>query len=276
MKAMRPGSDAPAPAAPPAVAASPPLREDLRIAAWLALACALAIAALFPYLLDLMPALRAKLPLPLALLVPLQALQGGLLMGALALFGLRMGPRAGLDAPWLRALATGRPRPDVPWARCLGIGVGVGAVLVGLSLLVDPHLPPPLHPLPEPGAAAAWKGLLASFYGGIGEEVQLRLFLMTLVVWIGARLRRRSPTAPLYWLAIVATALLFGAGHLPAAADVWPLTPLVVLRTLLLNGIAGMAFGWLYWRRGLEAAMFAHFCADLVLHVAVPLFAGAG
>lgn len=252
----------------------PPLREDLRLAAWLALACALAVAALFPYLLDLMPQLRAKLAVPIAVLVPLQALQGGLFMGALAFLGLRMGPRAGLDAPWLRALVTGRPRPVVPWAGCALLGAGVGAVLVGLSLLVDPALPPPLHPLPEPGAAAAWKGLLASFYGGIGEEVQLRLFLMTLLVWTWARLCRRPPSVATYGFAIATAALLFGAGHLPAAADVWPLTPLVVLRTLLLNGVAGLAFGWLYWRRGLEAAMLAHFCTDLVLHVAVPLLAG--
>jgi membrane protease YdiL (CAAX protease family) len=35
--------------------------------------------------------------------------------------------------------------------------------------------------------------------------------------------------------------------------------------------VAGIVFGWLYWRRGLEMAMLGHFCADLVLHVATPL-----
>ena len=38
---------------------------------------------------------------------------------------------------------------------------------------------------------------------------------------------------------------------------------------VVLNSLAGIAFGWLYWRRGLEAAMIAHFAADLVLHVLV-------
>jgi membrane protease YdiL (CAAX protease family) len=42
-------------------------------------------------------------------------------------------------------------------------------------------------------------------------------------------------------------------------------------RTLLLNGIAGLVFGWFYVRHGLESAMLSHFCADLVLHVAAPL-----
>ena len=40
---------------------------------------------------------------------------------------------------------------------------------------------------------------------------------------------------------------------------------------MLLNGVGGMLFGWLYWKHGLMAAMLAHFSADIVLHVAVPL-----
>ena len=60
-------------------------------------------------------------------------------------------------------------------------------------------------------------------------------------------------------------------GHLPAADRLWGLEPVVVLRTLLLNGMAGVAFGWLYWKRGIEMAMLAHFSADIVLHVLAPL-----
>jgi hypothetical protein len=40
-----------------------------------------------------------------------------------------------------------------------------------------------------------------------------------------------------------------------------------------LNGLGGLAFGWLYWKRGLESAMMAHFSADIVLHVITPLVA---
>ena len=55
------------------------------------------------------------------------------------------------------------------------------------------------------------------------------------------------------------SALLFGAGHLPTTATLMPLTPLVITRALLLNGLGGIVFGWLYWKRGLLAAMLAHF-----------------
>ena len=46
---------------------------------------------------------------------------------------------------------------------------------------------------------------------------------------------------------------------------------LLFLSTLLGNGIGGMVFGWLYWKRGLIAAVTAHFAADIVLYVMAPV-----
>jgi membrane protease YdiL (CAAX protease family) len=74
-----------------------------------------------------------------------------------------------------------------------------------------------------------------------------------------------------FWAANILTALVFGIGHLPATAAIAPLSAVVIARALVLNGIAGIAFGWLYWQSGLEAAMLANFTADLVLHVVSPL-----
>jgi membrane protease YdiL (CAAX protease family) len=51
------------------------------------------------------------------------------------------------------------------------------------------------------------------------------------------------------------------------------LNPLVITCALLLNGLGGLAFGWFYWKQGLESAMTAHFSADVVLHVITPLAA---
>jgi len=50
-----------------------------------------------------------------------------------------------------------------------------------------------------------------------------------------------------------------------------PLTPLVILRTVVMNGLLGIVLGWLYWKRGLEAAMISHFSADIILHVLLAL-----
>jgi membrane protease YdiL (CAAX protease family) len=131
--------------------------------------------------------------------------------------------------------------------------------------------------MPAPKAAiptdiARWKGFLASFYGGLGEELLLRLFVMTLLLWAAWKgFARALPSPPplAAWSAIVLAAIIFGAGHLPAAGQVWPLDAVVVFRTVFLNMIAGIPCGWLFWRHGLEPAVAAHFSADIVLHVIV-------
>jgi membrane protease YdiL (CAAX protease family) len=122
-----------------------------------------------------------------------------------------------------------------------------------------------------------WKGALASLYGGITEELLCRLFLLSalalLLAWLlGTRDGLRSWT---FWTANLLAALLFGFGHLPATARLLPLTPLVVTRALIHNGLPGLAMGWLFWRRGLESAMLAHGVTDIVLHVLTPAIAGA-
>ena len=60
--------------------------------------------------------------------------------------------------------------------------------------------------------------------------------------------------------------------HLPQAASLLgPLTVKLTVYVLLLNGIGGLVFGWMYWRHGLIAAMFTHFVTDLVAKVVWPL-----
>jgi len=49
------------------------------------------------------------------------------------------------------------------------------------------------------------------------------------------------------------------------------LTPILLTRSIVLNGIAGIIFGWLYWQYGLAAAMLSHFSADIILHVISPM-----
>jgi hypothetical protein len=46
---------------------------------------------------------------------------------------------------------------------------------------------------------------------------------------------------------------------------------MVIARTLILNGVAGIIFGWLYMKNGLESAMIGHFSCDITLHVLFPL-----
>ncbi len=114
-----------------------------------------------------------------------------------------------------------------------------------------------------------WAGALASIYGGVNEEVLLRLFLFTLIYFILNKCFRVSinKRLPVLWVTNILVALIFGIGHLPAAFKLIPPSTFEIFRVLFLNGIAGLVFGWLYWSRGLWAAIAAHLVTDLMIHV---------
>ncbi len=259
-------------------ASSPAWKPDLKTAATWGLLAGLSAVAVLPYLRRLTPEAFAKTSLSFPMLATLQGVQAFVLLGLLSLFGLRMGHRVGLGSPLLQGFF-GAPRTATPatpatlrpWHTLL-LGVVAALAIIGLSLVLDPMLPARLHPAAAPAAAtSAFEGFLASFYGGIAEELQLRLFLMTLLVWMLTLAGRHRPKPALFWLAIVIAAIAFGAGHLPAAEKVWGLSGIVVFRTIALNAVGGLVFGWLYWKRGIEMAMLGHFGADIVLHVLAPL-----
>lgn len=112
-----------------------------------------------------------------------------------------------------------------------------------------------------------WTGALACIYGGVNEEVLLRLFLFTLVYFLFSKVIKSRNRAPLLWSVNLLVALLFGIGHLPAAFKLTSPSAFEIFRVLFLNGIAGIVFGWLYWSRGLWTAIAAHFVTDLIIHV---------
>lgn len=98
-------------------------------------------------------------------------------------------------------------------------------------------------------------------YGAVIEEVMLRLFFMSLVTFVLWKLfdrRAEKPSAAVLIAANVIAALLFAAGHLPTTAVMMGLTPMIIFRCFLLNGVFGLAFGWLYRKYGLRYAMIAH------------------
>ncbi|MGA2819086.1 MAG: CPBP family glutamic-type intramembrane protease [Anaerolineales bacterium] len=243
--------------------------------------------AIIPYSLTLQSqALKTtRLPLPLWILIPIQVLEGGVLYALLAGVGLFLAGRIGLGAPildgWLRAknVKKAARRILLP-SIVLGV-LGSLLILVIEITIFSPLLGADLKriviPLPANLTPPAWQGLLAAFYGGFDEEILLRLFALSLLAWLGARMGRQPSGRPqtfVLWIANILAAILFGLGHLPAtAAAGLPIDALVVTRAVVLNGLLGIGFGWLYFTYGLESAMLAHFSADLILHVVAPLLA---
>ena len=98
-------------------------------------------------------------------------------------------------------------------------------------------------------------------YGAVIEEVMLRLFLMSLAAFLLHMIFDRGKDKVSTWVFIVANiicALLFAAGHLPANEMLFGLSPMIIARCFLLNGVFGLLFGRLYRKYGLQYAMLAH------------------
>ena len=240
----------------------------------------LAFFCVLPYAMALqggaMDAAAEKAELSATAMLALGALQQAVMLAVFAVVGLGAARRLGLSAPLSEAWLTGRSlaaevgawwRPAIIW------GVVAGVLILGLAEVFKPYMPSGFEALAA--EMTWWQGLLASFYGGIAEEVMLRLFLLSVLALVLRSLFARGteglPDA-VFWIANIVAAVIFGVGHLPAVMGQLEITAVVVTYAVLLNGILGVGCGVLFRRHGLECAMLAHFTADIVLHVMPPLF----
>lgn len=235
----------------------------------------LAALAIIPIAQDMLGAVIVKMErpgIPLPLLILIGAVQNLALLAITLWLGLKLSRSLGLRLPLLEAWVNGLPAPSGRLAPILKsgllVGLVVGIIVLSCLLLLAPRLPN--LPFLIAARLPIWKRFLACIYGGVYEELFTRLFLLTVIAWIANR-SWRKPTPKLsnaaFWFANIFTAIAFGLGHLPSASLLMPITAIVVVAALLLNGIAGIAFGYLYRSRGLEAAMIAHFTADFVIYV---------
>jgi len=235
----------------------------------------LGVIAILPYTVDLLgSSIMRGAPaseMPLVLVVALAIIQNGILLSVAILIGMILSESIGLQMPLIRAWASGERPVNVKAVVLPGIvaGAAVGIVLVTVeALFFLKHLPEALLPLFD---IPLWKRLLAGIvYGGFTEELLMRLFLLSLMAWLLGKWWKTTegmPRSGVFWTAIILVAVLFGLGHLPVTSAMTPITESLVVRALVLNGIAGIAFGYLYWKRGLEAAMLAHMSTHLVMQI---------
>ena len=119
--------------------------------------------------------------------------------------------------------------------------------------------------------------IIASFaYGGVFEEILMRLFLMTLFAWLISKIFYRKekeiPTIVLI-IANIISALLFAALHLPSTKMLFGyLDWLIILRCFFLNGLFGLSFGYLYRKYGIYYSMLSHFGVHLISKIIWLLF----
>ena len=120
-----------------------------------------------------------------------------------------------------------------------------------------------------------YKMISGLLVGGIIEEVMMRLFFMSLIVFVISKVfyknKKEIPTLAFVIANIIST-LLFAAGHLPSTATMTVLTPVIVFRCFLFNGGLGLSFGYLYRKHGIGYAMIAHGLVHLISDICMLIF----
>ncbi|MCY9669811.1 CPBP family intramembrane metalloprotease [Paenibacillus alginolyticus] len=254
-----------------------PIHKNRRLILSLTLLGAFGGSTVLPYQLSIMSGglsqTMDQTGLPFGVIIALMVFQVTVMTLIASWVGLSLAAKVGLDLPiWRSWLNEGRFIGfSKKWLVISFLGSFVGTLLV---LVLEIYLFQPFLPaIPAAPSVSLWKGALTLFYGGIVEEVLVRLCLMTLLVWVFSRFLRNRTHIPtyLYGLAIIVAALLFGLGHLPATQTLFgELTPALIVRALISNGLLGIFFGYLYWKKGLEYAILSHMVGDFFLHVVWP------
>lgn len=219
-----------------------------------------------------------QVPLPLPDFLPLSPslfrlltlVQPLLLLTVMAAIGTALAPRVGFKVPLIEALYNRERIFTVVRSQLIPattVTLVVFMTLLGLQGIADPHLPPAYLAVNQ-NAETLMPPLTRFLYGGITEEILMRWGLMTLLVWIPWKVLQKSSGKPhnsLVWGAIGVTAILFGAGHLPLLLELVPQASAFLVTYIIgLNALVGLAMGWLYWKRGLEAAIMAHILFHLL------------
>lgn len=194
----------------------------------------------------------------------LSLIQPTLLLSLAVWVGTKLAPTVHLRAPILETMLTEKRLPSSSTSHVL---YGLAGGLAGGMLLLGAQAvqPPGLEVLQEKMRVPVVTRVL---YGGITEEILIRWGLMTSLLWAGFRIFQSTegpPSVPLVGGSIVASALLFGAGHLPVAmhfADA--VTIWLIAFVVLANAVFGILAGFLFWYKGLSCAIIAHMMTHLV------------
>lgn len=201
---------------------------------------------------------------PLWFLSVVQGVQAGLLLALFAWGGAVLSPRVGLHAPVFEALVEGRSWA-APLARQLIPGLIGGLVLAVVPWYFVSHTL--IYKIASPRTL-----FVGISYGGVSEEIFMRWGLMTFFVWLGWRILQHSDGAPsssTVWTSIIASAVIFGAGHLPVTYRLQGhLTGAAILSVIAGGTTFGIVAGYLYWRYGLESAMICHAVSHIIAYAA--------
>lgn len=260
------------------------MKKDLKIALILAFLGFIAGMAVVPYQLESFKtmnleqyeAIMKAIP-SVGVLMLTAGLQVAVMSFILGIIGIKLARIVNLKFDLFEFLAGNKRNIEISKSgitQAILIAFAVAFIIVGSDKFIFQNLIPQIA---ENAPSTSLKAIIGGVvYGGIVEEVLLRLLLMSLTVWILSRIAaRKKPTIPawIYVISILFSSVIFGIGHLPFASSIYgELTAVVLVRIILLNSIGGIGFGYLYWKKGLEYSMAAHMLTHVFMQlVFIPL-----
>ncbi|MGE5500185.1 MAG: CPBP family intramembrane glutamic endopeptidase [Syntrophothermus sp.] len=214
-------------------------------------------------------------PYKLIIIIPFQIITTLIIFSFIISVGINLSVRYGFDEPFLKSFLYKRDYPDntkQSLSRSFLAGIALGICLMILSFTGTHFFPiPSAKHLHNPGPLY---GFLVSVSAGISEETLFRFCLLQVFIWLGGFLVKGEyvrSAGVLFWTANFLSGIIFGMAHISNLAVIGAdINISTVGITVTLNLIAGMTFGYLFFKYGLLSAIIAHFSTDLVLHVIVP------
>jgi membrane protease YdiL (CAAX protease family) len=212
----------------------------------------------------LYPAPRsASLALPVHLL--LDAVGVAMLVG----IGLLLARNIGRGIPLLERRLAGQRVQRLLWVMLqksgfAGVSMGIMALLLYVFVFRVP-----LPALAAVSRVTVCRRVLFAYEVAMLEELLFRLLLLSWLAWLLGKCWHRPdglPSEGAGWCANVIAAVVFALIHAPRTSSM----ALTFTPRVMTAGMAGILFGYLYWKRGLEAAIIAHFSADVILLVVGP------
>ncbi len=205
----------------------------------------------------------------IALFTSQTAILYGLTLGFL---GLKLSRATNLNKGILGNIYSGEKYKISLNSAMFGIGLGfINAVVITLceKFIFAKFIPELANTTPVFSPLYLLSGIL---YGGIVEEIMLRLFFMSLIIFIfykifAKKINKQDIPQSIYWAGIIISALIFGIGHLPAASLTFNVTFIVIFRVVFMNAFAGILFGYLYWKKGFEYAVIAHMFSHIFIQL---------
>ena len=139
-----------------------------------------------PYVFNVEAELLKEANISLSFLIMVAIIQGGVFIGIATLLGLILIGKTGFKLPLLSSWIEHK---KIEYRRTLWLSIILG-LIVGMAIFFINKFV--FQELILNIKVPLWQGFLVCFYGGIAEEILMRLFLMSLFVFILIKIFRRK------------------------------------------------------------------------------------